>query len=132
MQKTSWVTVGSWKLWPKNAPSDTLDLDHILGELDGDLPFIGPIDMHLEHLGPMFRSNGNSFNFTFTPAMTDFRKQVLERAFGPDMANHPMGKKMMQPVVPKLMCAISEGTRRCECSNQYDFKDEGIGFCFLI
>jgi len=109
---------------------DLGDLDHILGELDGDLPFIGPIDMHLEHLGPMFRSNGNSFNFTFTPAMTDFRKQVLERAFGPEMANHPMGKKMMQPVVPKLMCAISEGTGRCECSNEYDFKDEE--FCEII
>jgi len=109
---------------------DLGDLGHILGELDGDLPFIGPIDMHLEHLGPMFRSNGNSFNFTFTPAMTDFRKQVLERAFGPDISNHPMGKKMMQPVVPKLMCAISEGTRKCECSNKYDFKDEE--FCEII
>ena len=122
MNKNCRVSAGSWKLWPKNAPSDTLDLDHILGELDGDLPFIGPID-----IGPMFRSNGNSFNFTFTPAMTDFRKQVLERAFGPDMANQPMGKEMMQPLAPKLMCAISEGTRRCECSNRYDFKDEGIG-----
>ena len=119
--KTSRVQAGSWNLWPKNAHADTLDLDHLLGELPFELPG-----------GSMWRSNGNSFNFTFTPAMTDFRKQVLERAFGPEMANHPMGKKMMQPVVPKLMCAISEGTGRCECSNEYDFKDEGIGFCFLI
>ena len=102
---------------------DLGDLDHLLGQLPFEIPG-----------GPMLRSNGNSLNFTFTPAMTDFRKKVLERAFGPDILNHPMGKKMMQPVVPKLMCAISEGaayasrTRSCECSNRYDFKDEGIGF----
>ena len=59
--KTSRVQAGSWKLWPKNAHADTLDLDHLLG----GLPF------------------GNSHNFTFTQVMTDFRKQVLERAFDP-------------------------------------------------
>ena len=100
---------------------DLGDLDHLLGELPFELPG-----------GPMWRSNGDSFNFTFTPAMTDFRKQILERAFGPDMANQPLGRKMMQPVVPKLMCAISEGASRgCECSNRYDFEDKGIGFCFM-
>ena len=100
---------------------DLGDLDHMLGELPFEIPG-----------GPMWRSNGDSFNFTFTPAMTDFRKQILERAFGPDMANQPLGRKMMQPVVPKLMCAISEGASRgCECSNRHDFQDEGIGFCFL-
>merc|ERR1719394_1126052 len=58
---------------------DLGDLDHMLGELPFELPG-----------GPMWRSNGDSFNFTFTPAMTDFRKQILERAFGPDMANQPL------------------------------------------
>ena len=102
---------------------DLGDMDHLLGQLPFEIPG-----------GPMFRSNGNSLNFTFTPAMTDF----LERAFGPDMVNHPMGKKMMQPTLPKMMCAISEGvayasrTRSCECSNKYDFEDQGIGFCFWI
>ena len=80
--------------------------------------------------GQMWRTNGDSFNFTFTPAMLDFRKQVLERAFGPDMQNKPLGKRMMEPLVPKLMCAISESTG-CQCSDRYDFKDQGIGFCFL-
>ena len=121
--KTSRVQAGSWNLWLKNVHADTLALDHLLGELPVELPFELPG-------GSMWRSNGNSFNFTFAQVMMDFRKQVLERSFDPDMPNHPMGKKMMQPVVPKLMCAISEGTRRCECSNEYDFKDEGIGFCF--
>jgi len=79
--------------------------------------------------GQMWRTNGDSFNFTFTPAMLDFRKQVLERAFGPDMQNKPLGKRMMEPLVPKLMCAISESTG-CQCSERYDFKDQEL--CNLI
>jgi len=101
-----------------------------------------------EYGGRQWRTNGDKFNFTFTPAMLDFRKQILERAFGPDMFGPGMTgpdmfgqdmtgpnmqqfkNKMLEPLVPKLMCAISEGTRRCECSNEYDFEDEGIAFCF--
>ena len=72
--------------------------------------------------GQMWRTNADSFNFTFTPAMLDFRKQVLERAFGPDIQNQPLGKRMMEPLVPKLICAISEGTgqgsKSCSKSNR--------------
>ena len=64
--------------------------------------------------------------------MLDFRQQILERAFGPDMDGPGMNGPdmagpnmqqfkdgMMEPLVPKLMCAISEGTRKCECSNEF-------------
>ena len=106
-----------------------LDIGGLLGGLTGEpsggLP--GELDPN-NFGGQMWRSNGDSFNFTFTPAMMDFRKQILERAFGPDMLEQPLRDQMMEPLVPKLMCAISEGTRKCKCSNKYDFKDEGIGF----
>ena len=99
--------------------------------------------------GRRWRTNSDSFNFTFTPAMLDFRQQILERAFGPDMDGPGMNgpdmfgpdmagpnmqqfkDEMMEPLVPKLMCAISEGTRKCECSNEFNFEDAGIGFLFL-
>ena len=65
---------------------------------------------------------------------TGWSRTNLDRSIrGPGSPWNPeKGRRgSMEPLIPKMMCAVSEGTG-CRCSSSYDFKDQGNGFCFVF